>query len=130
MAVGMPMFASARFTASCACDRVTPSSRLNEIVVASAASSWLIEAGAARSLADLQPAEVFAERLRRNGIAPDSEEGAALALTFNELLGHWQDAVAAAPSTPGHAAQDALASEPAAPSSVADSLFAPAVARA
>jgi exonuclease SbcD len=58
-------------------------------------SAW---AGAARSLADLQPADVFAERLRRNGIAPDSEEGAALTLTFAELLGHWQENAAAATS--------------------------------
>lgn len=40
-----------------------------------------------QSLRDLRPEDVFLERLRREAIDPDSEEGKALALTFAELLG-------------------------------------------
>ena len=45
----------------------------------------------APSLNDLRPEDVFAERLRREQIDPDSTEGHALALTFAELLGGMQD---------------------------------------
>jgi exonuclease SbcD len=45
-----------------------------------------VDAPAVRSLEELRPEEVFAERLRRKTIDPDSEEGKALVLTFAELL--------------------------------------------
>ena len=47
--VGRPMSASACLIARLASSSVLPSARLNEIVVASSASWWLIEVGVARS---------------------------------------------------------------------------------
>ncbi len=53
-----------------------------------------------RSLDELRPEEVFAERLRRASIEPESEEGRALALTFAELVSRLQETdTAAAPAT-------------------------------
>jgi len=46
---------------------------------------------AGKSLDELQPQEVFAERLRREKIAPDSEELRALTGTFAELLTRMTD---------------------------------------
>ena len=48
--VGMPMSASACLIALPASSSVLPSARLNEIVVASSASWWLIDVGVERSL--------------------------------------------------------------------------------
>ena len=50
------------------------------------------DAAPAPSLHDLRPEDVFAERLRREPIDPDSPEGQTLALTFAELLSSMQEA--------------------------------------
>ncbi len=50
-----------------------------------------------RSLAELRPEDVFAERLRRESIDPLSEEGRALVLTFAELMSRLQETDTAAP---------------------------------
>ena len=44
-----------------------------------------------RTLAEIKPEEVFAERLRREGIDLNTEDGAALTATFAELLTKMQD---------------------------------------
>ncbi len=49
-----------------------------------------------RTLAELKPEEVFAERLRREGMVPDSDEARALTATFCELLTKLQEEETAA----------------------------------
>ena len=50
-----------------------------------------------RTLAELKPEEVFAERLRREGLDPASEEAKALTATFGELLTRMQDQACGTP---------------------------------
>ena len=54
-----------------------------------------------RTLAEIKPEEVFAERLRREGLDPASEEAKALEATFAELLTRMQDGASAIPGRAG-----------------------------
>jgi len=61
------------------------------------AQEGIEEAFSGRTLAEIKPEEVFAERLRREGIDPTTDEAKALTATFDELLTRMQDEATSTP---------------------------------
>ncbi|MEI6467582.1 MAG: hypothetical protein WCQ89_22865, partial [Verrucomicrobiota bacterium] len=62
-----------------------------------AGASGTDDAAPRRSLTELRPEDVFAERLRREAIDPASPESIGLTQTFQELLGGLYDGAPAMP---------------------------------